>query len=44
MTDSIDPSLAHDPATLDFYDREAPEYVASGKNGVSRWLEDLMQA
>ena len=37
-------SLAHDPATLDFYDREAPDYVASGKGGVSRWLDGFMQA
>lgn len=38
------PFLAHDPATLDFYDREAPDYVASGKGGVSRWLDGFMQA
>ncbi len=31
-------SAAYDPATLSFYEREAPEYVASGKGGVSRWL------
>lgn len=33
---------AHDQATLDFYDRETPVYVASGKGGVSRWLEGFL--
>ena len=27
-----------DPATLAFYTKEAPDYVASGPGGVSRWL------
>lgn len=43
MTDSSDSGLAFDPATLAFYDAEAPEYVASGKDGVSRWLARFME-
>jgi 2-polyprenyl-3-methyl-5-hydroxy-6-metoxy-1,4-benzoquinol methylase len=44
MTSEIDPSQARDQVTLNFYDQEAPVYTASGKNGVSRWLEDFMNA
>jgi len=33
-----------DQATLDFYSKEAPVYVASGAGGVSRWLEPFMKA
>jgi SAM-dependent methyltransferase len=44
MTIRIDPSQARDQATLDFYSQEAPVYTASGKNGVSRWLDDFMSA
>lgn len=41
--DVVDPfSPASDAATLDFYAKEAPVYVASGKDGVSRWLESFM--
>lgn len=35
---------AYDPATLRFYEREAPEYVASGKGGISRWLPAFLDA
>ncbi|NJS15131.1 MAG: class I SAM-dependent methyltransferase [Sphingopyxis sp.] len=31
-----------DPATLAFYAAEAPVYAASGKNGISRHLEDFV--
>ena len=50
MISAIDPATATDhasacdQATLDFYDEEAPVYVASGKGGVSRWLHGFMQA
>ncbi len=37
-------SPSFDQATLDFYAVEAPVYIASGKGGVSRWLEDFMHA
>jgi SAM-dependent methyltransferase len=37
-------NFASDPATLAFYAREAPVYVASGKGGVSRWLHDFAAA
>ena len=33
---------AHDRATLEYYDNVAPLYVASGKNGASRWLASFM--
>lgn len=39
----IDPPPAHDPATLDFYEREAATYVASGKHVASRWLDGFMR-
>jgi SAM-dependent methyltransferase len=32
-----------DQATLDFYSKEAPKYVASGAGGVGRWLEPFMK-
>jgi SAM-dependent methyltransferase len=38
-----DTAIAHDQATLDFYAAEAPVYVASGKGGVSRWLDGFAQ-
>ena len=38
------PGACSDQATLDFYDREAPVYVASGTGGVSRWLDGFMAA
>lgn len=44
MDPAIDASPALDRATLDFYDLEAPVYAASGKGGVSRWLDDFMRA
>lgn len=31
-----------DPATLAFYTKEAPDYVASGPGGVSRWLASFL--
>lgn len=37
------PSGASDPATIAYYDAEAPEYVASGNGGVSRWLAPFME-
>lgn len=43
MTQEADAVLASDPATLAFYAKEAPVYVASGKVGISRWLEGFMQ-
>lgn len=42
MTHPTGPSPARDQPTLDFYDREAPAYVASGGGGASRWLHDFM--
>lgn len=39
-----DASNAYDQATLNFYADEAPVYVASGKGGVSRWLDDFALA
>lgn len=42
MLPRIDPSVARDQATLAFYDREAPDYVAGGKGGVSRWLDAFL--
>ena len=44
MVHAIDAALACDQATLDFYEKEAPLYVSRGKGGVSRWLDDFMQA
>ncbi len=44
MTSAISHTFARDQATLDFYDKEAPVYVASGKGGTSRWLLEFMQA
>jgi SAM-dependent methyltransferase len=44
MDQSPDRSNAYDQATLNFYADEAPVYVASGKGGVSRWLDDFSQA
>lgn len=35
-------SLARDRRTLEFYADEASVYVASGKDGASRWLADFM--
>lgn len=32
----------HDPQTLEFYAREAPDYVASGEGGVSRSLHGFL--
>ena len=37
-------ATARDQATLDFYEKEAPAYVVSGKGGVSRWLDDFARA
>jgi len=31
-----------DQATLNFYDTEAPTYVASGKDGTNRWLPSFV--
>ena len=31
-----------DPATLAFYTKEAPDYIASGPGGVSRWLASFL--
>jgi SAM-dependent methyltransferase len=31
----------YDPATLAFYERDAPDYVASGEGGISRHLENF---
>jgi SAM-dependent methyltransferase len=42
MSAPAEPGGAYDPATLAFYDAEAPEYVASGKDGVSRWLPQFI--
>lgn len=36
--------MARDQATLDFYEKEAPVYVASGKGGVSARLDDFARA
>jgi SAM-dependent methyltransferase len=44
MALEFDSILASDQETLDFYDREAPVYVASGKGGVSRWLDEFTRA
>jgi len=44
MSRAIDHAIFSDQATLDFYDTEAPDYVASGKDGVSRWLGDFIRA
>ncbi|RIV79967.1 class I SAM-dependent methyltransferase [Pelagerythrobacter aerophilus] len=44
MPRPVDHARYSDPATLDFYDIEAPDYVASGKGGVSRWLDDFIRA
>ena len=44
MDHTIDPALAWDQATLNFYGLEAPIYAASGKAGTSRWLCDFMRA
>lgn len=44
MDPAVNASTALDRATLDFYDKEAPVYVASGKGGISRWLGDFMLA
>lgn len=43
MSESSESGLAFDPVTLAFYDEDAPEYAASGKNGVSRWLVQFME-
>jgi SAM-dependent methyltransferase len=43
MDQPADPSNAYDQATLNFYADEAPVYVASGKGGVSRWLDGFAQ-
>ena len=43
MTQEADAVLASDQATLAFYAREAPVYSASGKAGISRWLDGFMQ-
>lgn len=42
MSNRSDAPLLFDQATLDFYDEEAPIYVASGTGGASRWLPDFM--
>lgn len=44
MEQSPGPSNAYDQATLNFYADEAPVYIASGKGGVSRWLDDFAKA
>lgn len=44
MDQPPDASNAYDQATLNFYADEAPVYVASGKGGVSRWLDSFAQA
>lgn len=44
MDQPRDTSNAYDQATLNFYADEAPVYVASGKGGVSRWLDDFAEA
>lgn len=43
MHDVPESGLAFDPATLAFYDGEAPTYVASGKDGASRSLAPFME-
>ncbi|HEX2812519.1 MAG TPA: class I SAM-dependent methyltransferase [Sphingopyxis sp.] len=35
-------STSFDPTTLAFYTKEAPDYVASGPGGVSRWLASFL--
>ena len=42
MPDADISSAASDCATLEFYATEAPVYVASGKDGTSRWLAQFM--
>ena len=42
MQDGTASAQPYDQATLDFYSVEAPVYAASGKAGVSRWLNDFM--
>lgn len=42
MPDADLPSLPGDAATLEFYAREAPVYVASGRDGASRWLAGFL--
>lgn len=35
--------IAHDPATLEFYAREAPDYAASGPGGIGRHLDPFLE-
>ncbi len=35
--------IAHDPATLEFYAREAPDYAASGPGGSGRHLDPFLE-
>ncbi|MHB9880926.1 class I SAM-dependent methyltransferase [Pacificimonas sp. ICDLI1SI03] len=44
MSDAIDYPTGADQPTLDFYEIEAPVYVASGRGGISRWLDGFMRA
>lgn len=44
MNHIIGSVAASDQATLDFYQREAPTYVANSKGGISRWLDDFARA
>lgn len=38
MSSDHDPAATHDQPTLDFYAREAEDYVGTGKDTASRWL------
>ena len=44
MDPFTDPVVAWDKATLTFYCREAPAYVAKSKVGASQWLAHFIQA